>query len=249
MIKAVLDNIEEVDESLRGLYVENNGKYTLDLDPDSTKSHPNVDKLMKALHSERTTARDSTKQLDEFKRQYEGVDLKEIRAILHERDELKKQKMIEKGEYQKLLDEQENKLRLDYENQIRESSTQIDHKTKQLNSYVLKAQATQALAAAGVIPEAYEDALNRANNVWSVDSDLKLIARDRNGSILTDGVTPLTIEEWAKSLPSHFFTKPSGGGGVNPNSGSPGSGKFVDSKEYKSMSGASKMRYLAEHGM
>ena len=76
--------------------------------------------------------------------------------------------------------------------------------------------------ASGALPDALEDILQRASNVFSVTNDNKIVAKDgeatRYGS---DGATPMTPLEWLSDLrkKAPYLFKGSSGGGANGNGG------------------------------
>ena len=94
-LKAVVEDLATIDEPLRALYVQKDGKYVLDAEVDD---HPAVRGLKSAherVKEEERKAREALKKLD-------GVDLEKYNQMVKEAEERENAKALEKGEFEKL---------------------------------------------------------------------------------------------------------------------------------------------------
>jgi len=57
-LKAIVEKLDDVEEAHRGLYIEKDGKFALDLEETSTRDHPFVTALKNALDRTKATLAD-----------------------------------------------------------------------------------------------------------------------------------------------------------------------------------------------
>lgn len=72
----IVDSLDAIKEEHRALYVEENGKFRLDLD-----GYEDPKGLKSALQSERDAAKDAKRKLQELQNQFEGLTLKLLRRF------------------------------------------------------------------------------------------------------------------------------------------------------------------------
>lgn len=81
----IVDSLDAIKEEHRALYVEENGKFRLDLegyeDPKGLKS---------ALQSERDAAKNAKRELQDFQKQFEGIDPEIVKKVLLNLTRMKK---------------------------------------------------------------------------------------------------------------------------------------------------------------
>ena len=97
-LKPVLDNLDGLDEAIAGLYVEQEGKYRLDVDG-GFKTHEEINGLTTALNKER----DARSKLEKQVKKFEGIeDPSEAIKAIETMKNLDQKKLIDAGEVEKV---------------------------------------------------------------------------------------------------------------------------------------------------
>lgn len=229
-IKAVLDSLEGLDEGLKALYVERNGKYYLDAD--GVEFEDDVKGLKNALERERKQAR----QLSEMLKKFDGIEdpaaaLEAIKKL----GQLEEKNLIDSGEIEQLVNKRTENMRKNYETQVSKLTGSYDEAKalseslrKELTTLKIDNQLQSIGAKVGVRPEAMEDFLYRGKKIFNLDENGKLVPVDREGNTVfgKDGKAPISMEEWSGDLQQaapHLFL---GSGGSNAMHGGGGGGGF-----------------------
>ncbi len=143
-LKVIVNSLDNVDETLKGLYKKSGDSYVLDLT--NVNDHPSVSTLRKTMIEERDARKSSEKSLKEFKKQLDGLDLDSLKDI--DLDEYKnnlvdlekfkkeqttknKKKLKDKEEWEKLEKQLQDQNKLDIDNVH-------DSYTKKIDSYKTK---------------------------------------------------------------------------------------------------------------
>jgi len=136
-LKLIIDSLDKVDEALQGLYVEEDGKFMLDVT--GMKKHPSVVNLQGAIGKERDARKLSDKSLKKMKDLTDGLDLESLKGIDPEKytkalDSLEKFKSDEKKRNNKKLKDKEQweklgqQLQDDFNDKMGELQTKHDQK-------------------------------------------------------------------------------------------------------------------------
>jgi hypothetical protein len=216
MLKYIVDTLEETPEELRHLYAEKDGKFTLQI-----TDAPDFDTLKTKITEFRDNNVELMKKLNQAESdmaRYKEIDpdkYKEMAEALQQRVD---QKKFDDGKLEELLEERTQRMKTDYEGQleqIRDAVKQEQEKAEKLRGSfaavkidsVIQFEVTRAH-----VPRkgAMQDILNRGRGMFQLDENNEPVAMDRNGVKVMgrDGITPLSIKEWAKDLPNdaaHFF--------------------------------------------
>jgi len=171
------------------------------------------------------------KEAQEALSKWEGVDPEKAKKALEELQKLQDKRLIEEGKVEELLSSRTQRMQADHQNQIANFQKKIaETETNNLNlknqlagvtiDKEIQLAITQNLEAQ---PGAMSDILSRGRRIFQIADDGKVLAKDDKGNTLfgKDGVTPMTIQEWAASLPTeapHLF-KPAKGAGAPGSSG------------------------------
>ena len=99
-LKPVLDNLDNVDDGLKALYVEQDGKYRLDVEG-GFKTHDEINGLTSALNKER----DARSKLEREVKKFEGLDPEKAFEALNTISNLDQKKLIDAGEVDKVKQE------------------------------------------------------------------------------------------------------------------------------------------------
>ena len=210
---------DEIPAEHAGLYVERDGAFVLDAEGAVEKAK---------LDEFRTNNLTLQKQLAELTQRFEGIEPDQVKALMEEKRKLEEAKHLKEGEVEKLLESRTRSLKSDLEKQITGLATERDSLTARLVEIEINQGVTLAATKRGLRPSAIPDAVARARKVFQLVNGVPT-AFELDGKTVRygrDGVTPLTLDEWAEGLTteaSHLFESSAGGGAVGNNSGGVGS--------------------------
>ncbi len=213
----IVDSLDAIDESQRALYIETDGKFRLDID-----GYEDPKGLKSALQSERDAAKTAKQELNQFKQQFDGVDIEKIKefAIKYKSDEMSR--LLADGKIDEVIAQKTDLMRQDFESKLSDATSRAQTlESKVLNGFI----ATYA-AQAGVQPEAIDLVNMLAQSQFKLDTNGDPVAVNAQGEVINgkDGKTPLSITDWLASLRESkplLWGAPQGSGAQ----GSKGSGK------------------------
>ena len=213
----IVDSLDAIDESQRALYIETDGKFRLDID-----GYEDPKGLKSALQSERDAAKTAKQELNQFKQQFDGVDIEKIKefATKYKSDEMSR--LLADGKIDEVLAQKTDLMRQDFESKLSDATSRAQTlESKVLNGFI----ATYA-AQAGVQPEAIDLVNMLAQSQFKLDANGDPVAVNAQGEVINgkDGKTPLSITDWLTSLRESkplLWGAPQGSGAQ----GSKGSGK------------------------
>ena len=192
-----VEDIQDIDEPLRGFYQEVDGNYVLNTE----------EKLVPA--SKLIEFRDNNitlkQQLETFQNKYKDVDLDEIEKLRKLKQDVEDSKLVEFGKIDELVSQKTQRMRMDLENQVNNLKGQLEAEQKKSNESlqsmqqtVIELEATKPITNVGVPKDGVMQFFNHlARSEWKfVDGRMVAMNGDR---IMygTDGITPMTWEEWA----------------------------------------------------
>ena len=163
---------------------------------------------------------DEKKQLEQ---KYEGINPDEVKDAVSFYEKNKDAKFLESGKIDELVDQKTSQLRSDHEDVLKEINGELttakDVGSKFQGLYetkVLEDDLRLAAVIAKVLPEALDDVVARAKNVFSLGEDFKTEARDKEGALLkTDNDIIVTTTNWMESLKEsapYFWPQSEGAG-------------------------------------
>lgn len=189
-IASVLETLEGVDEALKSLYVEADGKFHLDLD-DTIRDHPGVQPLRKAYDAEKAAAAEAKAAAKKAKDDLASAlkDKPDADALVKLRDEL--------------------------EGKINALTTENDGLKGQLTGVTRDRALADALTGAGVTNPTFQKAATAmlAGAVKLVDG--KAIVETDMGPV----DVAQHVKRWAASEGKDFVTPPAGGGSKGQDNG------------------------------
>ena len=213
----IVDSLDAIDESQRALYIETDGKFRLDID-----GYEDPKGLKSALQSERDAAKTAKQELNQFKQQFDGLDIESIKQFATKAKQDETAKLIAEGKIDQVLAQKTDLMRQDFESKLSEQTSRAQTlESKVLNGFI----ATYA-AQAGVQPEAIDLVNMLAQSQFKLDANGDPVAVNAQGEVINgkDGKTPLSITDWLTSLRESkplLWGAPQGSGAQ----GSKGSGK------------------------
>lgn len=239
-LKFEVASLDEVDENLRSLYTEANGKFTLAVDGVVPKSR--IDEF-------RNNNVSLKEQLESLQTKYKDID-PELYASLHEEHrKLKDKKLIDAGKIDELVEDRVKEMRKTLEAERDTHKGNFEAARTRLEKVLIDNEASRFAVEAGCVETALDDIVMRARTQFKLDKNDQAIAIDGDRTIYgADGVTPLSIKEWMSALAKkapHLFKQASGGGSGGSRNGA-GSSSIKSKADFKST--AEKSAYISEHG-
>ncbi|MFW1838635.1 hypothetical protein ACG9XS_08705 [Acinetobacter gyllenbergii] len=211
----IVDSLNQIKEEHRALYVEENGKFRLDLegyeDPKGLKS---------ALQSERDAAKTAQRELQRLQKQFEGIDPEIVKKVFAQLDQDEEAKLIAEGKVNEVIQKRTEKMREEHAKLLNAETTRANNAEAYANKFkqsVVQGQIVQAAVELEALPEATADIAFLAQSKFALDEDGKAVAVDESGEVIIgkDGKTPLSPKEWVESLREqkpYFWPKPNGSG-------------------------------------
>lgn len=215
-IKAVLDNVDELEESIKALYIEKNGKWHLDVEGVKPLDEFNV--VHTALQKERTDHKKVKDRLVLFG----NLDPEDVRKKL---DRIPELELAADGKLDdKKIDEMVNtrihakiapveRERDTFKTQVAEKDRIIETYETEKRQRVIQDHVVRAARAAKLLDTAQEDAIMLAERVFEVTEDGNVVTKDKVG------VTPgISADLWLKDMQEkrpHWWGPSSGGGARN----------------------------------
>lgn len=251
MLKLLLETLEGLSEEVKTLYKQGgDGKWHLDTEEDASAKakldefRSNNIKLMKERE-------ELTKKLEKL------GDPAEIEAMRKKLQALDDKKLIEEGKLDEVVNQRTERMRQDFENQIKQLTAAIDEREKKLSStnqrlseVLIDGEITKAVNGVGVVKkEAMRDILARGRATWHLDDEGKPTPKEGDKLLYgKDGLKALTFDEWAQALilTAPFLFEESGGGGAGggANSGGRGAGFRGSKEEVAKLPATERLKYL-----
>ena len=237
-LRQLLETQSEIPSGLQEHYVEKEGKWLLQTEP----QFEDVTALKTVLNQERTLRRDIEKSFSDMKVKFEGVDPDEYHKLQERVKGLDDADVYDKNGIEALVARRTESMKAEHERQVASLKRETDQLKTTASDYEqrwrqdrIKTALLDAVTHSGVHEKAVDDAVRRGLAVFTgLDEDGDVVATDRNGTVYgKDGVTALRPTEWINSLKasgqaSHLWPG-SSGGGAPANHGGNGPGMNWDS--------------------
>lgn len=207
MLKYITTDIESLDEAQQALYKEDgNGQYVLQVEGVVPKAQ--VDEFRK-----------NNVKLKSQLEKYEGIDPDKVPDFLEAYDGVSTGTYVEntkKADIDKLVEKRITEMQKQHESELNSATEMAATMKNELQSVKVNQALMTAGATAGLRKGAEADLMSRGRQVFSVDNEGNLIAKDENGEILYGAAgQPLTPGEFIKDLSTkaeHLFDPNTGGG-------------------------------------
>lgn len=212
-LKTVVEKVEDLEEVIRPLYVQKDGKYILDIE--DLNLHPEV----KKLRDENGARRIAAKQLEDKLKPFEGLNLAEIQekldrlpeleaAAAGKLDEAKMGELVEVRLKSRIAPlEREKKTLAETNEALRLENEGLKQQGRQR---IIDDEIRKAATISKIVPEALEDALLLGSRVFEIDEAGKVVVKDGVG--YTPGIA---ASSWFTDLQSkrpHWWGPSSGAG-------------------------------------
>lgn len=228
MLKLIVDSLEAVEEPLRALYEEKDGKFALKVDGIEDTSG-----LKSALAAERKRA--DAEARDKKRWASFGKTPEEIQELLDAQQRLEEDKANKAGEWDKLKAQMNDK----HQTELARRDETIGTMRKRLESELIDSKAVTAIAAEKGVPDLL---LPHVQRFVKVDDDFNPVVVDAKGDPRVDAKgNPMTIHDLVKEMKASdvfgraFEGSGHSGSGTQPghNAGGAGAKKKSDFKSEK----------------
>ena len=227
MLKAIVENLDGIDEKYHDLYEERDGKFQLK-PIEGFKTEADVQRVQISLQKERNDHKATKAKFAVF----DGMDLTEVTSKLDRFDELEE---IAKGKVDDKQIEEivERRLRskvAPIERELNQTKTQLQEANGQIEAFkgkdrsrTINDQIREAALKAKILPEALDDALLLAERIFELDEDGNVVTKE--GKSFTEGVGPAVWITEVQSKRPHWWPASAGsnaggsrgtGSGANP---------------------------------
>jgi hypothetical protein len=227
-LEFVVDSLDKVEESLRGIYVEQDGKHHLDVDKYAEFKAQGLKAKNKELLDKYTKA----KAFEEKAKKFEGIeddDLEEFnewkskRDDPNNKDDKNKADTIAKEEHERALKKERDKAAKEKEELVKNNQSLMEENRQ----FKIWNPVSEAAGKTGVMADRLTAFLKvlRSDSRFDLDEKGKVIFKDADGD-----ETDLTIEKAFEALKKEFAWafKASGVGGSGADNNNNGSGNGAD---------------------
>lgn len=243
-LKATLtaEEFTALPEPVRPFYTGDASKgYVLDAD---VESHPAVAGLKNTVAATRTERDEFKRQLQETAEKFKDLDPAKAREALAALQKMNDKKLLDEGQIDELLRQKTDRMRADYENQIKAYDGQLKSEKSEkaklierLEEVLIDTGLQQAAIETGVKQTAIRDVLLRGRRVWKLHDGAPTPYRDNGTDVLfgKDASRPMSMVEWVASLqpeaPHLFETNTGAGAQANVRSSATGGKRIVLTRE------------------
>jgi len=215
-LKYFVENLDGVEESLKGSYEQSEGGYTLKVSGATSNTK---------LNEFRDNNVQLMKDIAKMKADFVGIDPAKVLEMQAELDKLTDEKLKSAGKTEELNDARLNRLNAAHEAELKGIkdlllAEQEERKARdaKLQSYQIDNELKVALDKVGGLKQgALQDVLGRGRNVWKIVEN-KVAPIGTNGEVLhNDKGEVLTMDSWAQALITDapfLFEDNTGGGGA-----------------------------------
>ena len=168
-----------------------------------------------------------TRERDELKQRFDGIDPDAVRALAAEKQKLEEQAQLKAGEVDKVVEARVKAARGELEKQLTAATSERDALNARLVSIQIDQGVTTAATKRGLRATAIPDITARARGVFRLVNGIATAFEADGQTVRTgkDGVTPMTLDEWVDAQVSeapHLFESNAGGGAASNGSGGVG---------------------------
>jgi len=205
----IVDSIDGLGDSVKGLYKEVDGKFHLDV-----TGLPDVTGLKSALDKERIGHRAASKLAKDLQTKWVGVDRDVVRVMLDQADTDAESKLIAEGKVSEVIEARLAKHQQATQTQLDEKDTTINGLTKKALENIFRTVA----GTEGVHTSAIDDILLRGSSVFQLDANGNAVQLGDDGHPIlgADGKSSFSPAEWLKGMREsspHWFPANDSGGG------------------------------------
>ncbi len=222
-----LETLDELpDESLKGLYKEDNGKFRLDLNAYGEHVKAPVVKKNKELLGLNAKNKEMAARLEKFK-DFDDEALDEFQRYREEKANGGGKNLSESelaAKYEANFSAREKKLKEQFAKDLTEREAQIQDAQTKLNNYVLDAEISGWGTKYKADPEARKALLKLGRDYYRLDDKGQVIAVDEDGDPLPEKAEEHFASKFRNQHKYLFLSDETGGSGPNNSSAKGGRG-------------------------
>lgn len=218
-LKLILKTLDGLDEAVKKLYVKQGEEFRLDVEGVvSEAQHTELKTKLEEFRENNRTLNGELTKTKETLKQYEGVDLEEVKRLRDQEQKLKDKKLIEAGKIDELLESKLQPIKTSFEQQLKAATDKNAELTGQLERMAIDDQLTKLGVEKGILPTAIEDFRYRGRQIFKL-KDGQVVPLAGDGTVVrnTKG-DPLSMADWIEKLATdapHLFAPSKGGGAPN----------------------------------
>lgn len=204
-LKYSLDTLDGLDDGVKSLYAESNGKFVLQVDGAVPRAR---------LDEFRTTNVTLKQQMEELQARFEGVDPEQFRELSAKAQKEKDKKLIDAGKVDEIVAQRIEAMRAEHDKVLGGLTKERDTFKVQLEGQLIDGALRDAATKAGVRPTAIDDVLLRGRQTFRV-ADGKAAAFEGDKALYGKDSEPLSVSEWVGGLADrapHLFDASAGAG-------------------------------------
>jgi hypothetical protein len=246
MPEIVVESLEGLDDSLKAVYTEKDGKFQLDPDKYSEFRASGLKKKNQEILGKLNESKSALKRYEKLAE----VDDDEIEELLT----LRANKGKDTSTDDKAAEERFNKLldkeRKRFEAEKQPLTSKLGEYEQQLRHYRLTVPLKDIAVKAGIFPEDLDLVMLDTAKRFQLDDDGKIVVLDEDGDPAS-GVTPKTFFEtlYKEMRPKFYTATGAGGSGAQGNTQTKSTGKKTISRtEWQALTPAESSKFFAEGG-
>lgn len=238
-LQLTVDDLDGVDEGLRGFYVEKDGKYQLDV-----AGVEDTGGLKSALQKERASRSELEKQTKAWASL--GKSPEEIAELVKAAEQAETTKAEKAGEWDKLKAQMNDS----HAKAIADKDNEIGNMRKALETHLVDAQATAAIAAAKGVPELLLPHVKSHVKVSDENGNYTVAVVDAKGDPRVNGKgEPLTIADLVEEMKqSEIFGRAFEGSGHSGSGKLPSNAGGGTTTKRSQMTASDKADFIEKHG-
>jgi hypothetical protein len=177
-------------------------------------------------------------QASEHLKQWDGLDPEQVKDTMKRLQMSEEARLIADGKFEEVLKRKTDIVAAEWNSKYKakeqaeaELRTNLESIQSKYASLRIDESVRAELTKLGALPAAIEDAVLRARMTFKLEGD-DVLARDRDGDLLTGKQGALSIAEWSENMREaapHWFGKPTGGGDRKQSNGNGASDRLKSS--------------------
>ncbi|SEN65161.1 hypothetical protein [Halomonas caseinilytica] len=173
-----------------------------------------LDNEVTGLKSKRDELLDAQRKMKDQLKQYEGIDPERARQLEEQLAQSEEAKLIADGKLDEVINQRTERMKAEYDRQLQEAqqtAEQAKSFADRFRGRVMSDEMRRVAEKTGMRPEAVEDAVHRASNLFEVNDEGAVVPKEDAG--YDSQGNKLTLESWVESLKEpapHLFHQPEG---------------------------------------
>lgn len=254
-IETTVTSLDQVEESIRGAYVEADGKFSLDIDKYAELKAAGLKGKNKELLDKLAKQKDFVAKFEKFK----DLDLDEFEEFVESR---KQQPEGSGGQGMpgqpggkpaedaalRTMEKQLKKLQSKLTEEGQAWQQEREKLTGELRHYKLTSPLKEIALKAGVLPEDLDVALLETAKRFRLDDNGKIVVLDDDGDPTTDTPEKFFKDIYRLQRPKFYAATGAAGSGAGPNSRAGGNGKVITRAAFDKLGAAEAMDFVKKGG-